>query len=56
MFDFMTNLSSYDSTKNEIKVLQILKKGLVTKCGHPKKMQDVDSKGNRYCMNCNLDL
>jgi len=45
-----------DSIKNEIEVLQILKKELVPKCNHPKKMQDMDANGNRYCMNCNMDL
>lgn len=39
-----------------LRVLNIIKKELVIKCKHPKKMQDVDSNGNRYCMNCNWDL
>jgi len=54
MRDFAKSLS--DSILNEIEALQILKKELVPKCKHPKKMQDIDSKGNRYCMNCNWDL
>jgi len=28
----------------------------MAKCTYPKKIQDVDSKGNRYCMDCNWDL
>lgn len=45
-----------DSIQNEIQVLQILRKEIVPDCKHPKKMQDVDANGNRYCMNCNMDL
>jgi len=45
-----------DSKKNEIKVLKIIKKELVPKCSHPKKMQDRTPDGQWYCMNCNLDL
>ena len=57
-FDCMKDLakSLSDSQKNEIEVLQILRKELIPKCSHPKKMQDMDSKGNRYCMDCNMDL
>jgi len=52
-FDCMIDLakSLSDSIKNEVTVLKILKKELVPKCSHPKKMQDIDSKGNLYCMN-----
>jgi len=57
-FDCMRDLakSLSDSKRNEIYALHLIKKELVPKCGHPKKMQDVDSKGNRYCMDCNWDL
>ena len=57
-FDCMRYLakSLSDSIKNKITVLKILKKELVPKCNHPKNMKDVDSKGNHYCMNCNMDL
>lgn len=57
-FDCMRDLakSLSDSIQNEVEVLQILRKELVPKCKHPKRMHDVDNKGNRYCMNCNMDL
>jgi len=57
-FDCMKDLakSLSDSIQNEVEVLQMLRKELVPNCKHPKKMQDVDSNGNRYCMNCNMDL
>jgi len=57
-FDCMRGLGEIfaNSKKKDIEVLQILRKELVPKCNHPKKMQDVDSNGNRYCMDCNLDL
>lgn len=57
-YDFMRDFahSISDSIQNEVKVLQILRKELVPNCKHPKKMQDIDSNGNRYCMNCNWDL
>ncbi|MHA7648068.1 hypothetical protein [Nitrosopumilus sp. S4] len=54
MRDFAKSLS--DSIQNEVEILQILRKELVPNCKHPKKMQDMDSNGNRYCMNCNMDL
>ncbi len=52
--DLAKSLSN--SIKNEVEVLQILRKELVPKCSHPKDMRDVDSNGNRYCMDCNLVL
>ncbi len=57
-FDCMKDLvkSLSDSIKNEVMILQILKKEIIPKCSHPKKMQDIDSNGNRYCMDCNWDL
>lgn len=45
-----------DVDKTIIANLESVRKELVPKCSHPKKMQDVDSKGNRYCMDCNMDL
>ncbi len=42
--------------KTIISNLETIKKELIPKCKHPKNMQDVDPKGNRYCMNCNWDL
>lgn len=57
-FDFMRDFakSLSNSIQNEVKVLQILRKEIVPNCKHPKKMQDMDSNRNRYCMNCNMDL
>lgn len=54
MRDFAKSLS--DSIQSEVQVLQILRKELVPNCKHPKKMQDIEPNGNRYCMNCNMDL
>ena len=45
-----------DVDKTIISNLELVRKELVPKCYHPKKMQDMDSKGNRYCMDCNMDL
>lgn len=39
-----------------ILILNTLRKELVGNCKHPKKMRDKTSKGQWYCMNCNLDL
>ena len=57
-FDCMRDLakSLSESIQNEIDILQILKKELIPNCKHPKRMQDIDSDRNRYCMNYNLDL
>jgi len=43
------------SLSNEIGWLQALKKEMAPQCKHPKKMQDM-CKGQKYCMNCNMDL
>ena len=45
-----------DVDKTIIANLESVRKELVPKCSHPKNMQDVDSNGNRYCMDCNWDL
>jgi len=42
--------------ENDIIVLNMLKKQIKPNCKHPKKSQDIDPDGNRYCMDCNLDL
>lgn len=39
-----------------VRVLNIIKKELVVKCKHPKKMRDKTADGQWYCMNCNLEL
>lgn len=36
--------------------LKVVKEHLVPKCKHPKKWQDIDPNGNRYCTGCNMDL
>lgn len=43
------------SLSNEIGWLKILKKEIAPACKHPKKMQDI-CEGQKYCMNCNMDL
>ena len=45
-----------DADKTIVTNLELIRKEIIPKCNHPKKMQDVDSNGNRYCMNCNWDL
>lgn len=42
-------------TQEEIQVLELIKKQLLPKCRHPKKMHDT-CKGKKYCINCNMDL
>ncbi len=39
----------------EIGVFKILRKEIAPNCKHPKKMHDI-CKGQKYCMNCNMDL
>ncbi|HET6457665.1 MAG TPA: hypothetical protein VFG24_02155 [Nitrosopumilaceae archaeon] len=39
----------------EIGWLKILRKEIAPNCKHPKKMHDT-CKGQKYCMNCNMDL
>ncbi len=45
----------FDFDKTTIANLQAIREQLVPKCKHPKKMHDV-CKGQKYCMNCNMDL
>lgn len=35
--------------------LKQIKNEILPKCKHPKKMQDI-CKGQKYCMQCNMDL
>lgn len=44
-----------DCDKRIIDNLKLIKKEIVPNCKHPKKMQDI-CKGQKYCMNCNMDL
>ena len=39
----------------DVKILEVIRDQIATKCKHPKKMRDHDGKG-WYCMNCNWDL
>ena len=43
------------SLTNEIAWLEILKKEIAPDCRHPPEMHDT-CKGQKYCMNCNMDL
>ncbi len=45
-----------DSHKDNVRILNGIKKELVPNCKHPKKMRDRTSDGQWYCMNCNSDL
>jgi len=45
-----------ENMQAEILALAEIKRQIIPKCKHPKKMQDIDGNGNRYCMNCNWDL
>ena len=57
-FDFKDSELTKTLLENEkiiIDNLKMIKKELVPKCRHPKKMQDT-CKGVKYCMSCNLDL
>ena len=48
-------MNSSFTYENELNPLSI-RAELVSNCKHPKKSCDVDPNGNRYCMDCNLDL
>ncbi len=45
-----------DCHKDNIRILNIIKKELIPKCKHPKKMRDKTTDSQWYCMNCNSDL
>lgn len=45
-----------DSHGDNVQILNNIKKELVPKCKHPKKMRDNTADGQWYCMNCNSDL
>lgn len=42
--------------KDNIRILNIIKKELVQNCKYPKKIRDKTPDGKWYCMNYNLDL
>ena len=43
------------SLTNEIEWLKILKKEIAPACKHPLEMHDM-CEGQKYCMDCNMDL
>ena len=45
-----------ETTDTELYNLEIIKSQLVPNCSHPKKMIDTLPDGQKYCMNCNMDL
>lgn len=45
-----------ESTDTDVKNLKTIRAQLVPKCRHPKKMIDTLPTGQKYCMNCNMDL
>ncbi len=57
-FDCMKELASSlaKSHGDNVQILNLVKKELVTNCKHPKKMRDKSPNGQWYCMNCNSDL
>ena len=56
--DSIKNLakSLSDSHQDSVRILNMIKKELVSNCKHPKKMRDRTADGQVYCMNCNRDL
>ncbi|WP_297473503.1 hypothetical protein [Nitrosopumilus sp.] len=52
--DVAKAILTYDETV--ISNLQKIRAELVPKCKHPKKMIDTLPDGQKYCMNCNMDL
>ena len=56
--DLMTQVAEMisDHIDFDLTVLSEIKKQIQPNCKHPKKSQDIDPDGNRYCMDCNLDL
>lgn len=52
--DLSKSLIKYDETS--IYNLETIRAELVPNSKHPKKMIDILPDGQKYCMNCNLDL
>ena len=57
-FDCISSLAKTmaEAMQDQTLALQLVKEQIIPKCNHPKDMQDRDSNGNLYCMNCNWDL
>lgn len=45
----------FEADKKDLANLEIIRKELVPDCDHPKEMHDICG-GQKYCMNCNMDL
>lgn len=45
-----------DTHRDVAKCIYFVKMCIVGDCKHPKKMNDVTSDGQKYCMQCNNDL
>ena len=56
-FDLSENLyrTLLKVAETDIYNLQVVKEQLVPDCKHPRKMHDICG-GQKYCMNCNMDL
>ena len=53
---FSLSESLAGNIESDVVFLKAIKKQIQPNCKHPKKFQDIDPDGNRYCMDCNLDL
>jgi len=53
---FSLSESIADNIETDLIFLRAIKKQIQPNCKHSKKSQDIDPDGNRYCMDCNLDL
>lgn len=56
-FDRATGIEKviFDADKTDISNLEKIRKQLVPDCDHPSEMHDT-CQGQKYCMNCNVDL
>ena len=45
-----------DSHRDSVRILNVIKKELVSNYKHPKRMRDKTADGQVYCINCNWDL
>lgn len=45
-----------DNIETDLLVLNAIRKQIEPNCKHTEKSQDIDPDGNRYCVDCNLDL
>jgi len=56
-YDLSENLyrTLLEIAKTDVYNIQVVKKQLVPDCKHPPEMHDI-CEGQKYCMNCNMDL